>query len=226
MQKGRPDSGPVRQHGLRFLTETVVNIVLPYLIYRYGAPRYGDATALTIAAMPPLLHAAVDFLYRRRVDAFSLFLASGLLLSVLAVMAGGSARMLLLREALIKAVIGTVFLISVLAGRPLIFYLARAVARRGSPEDVAEFEARQGRPRFRRVMKIMTLTWGAGLITAALINSVLVFRLTPARYLIIHHFVSYGIIGCLILWTVLYRRRAEAREEEEKEPDDQTGLRR
>ena len=78
------------------------------------------------------LAAALDRLHRR-LDALSLLVLAGIVLSLLAFFGGGGPRMLQLREKLVTGVIGLAFLASAAVGRPLIYELARAgMARSGS----------------------------------------------------------------------------------------------
>lgn len=203
-----------RQTGARiglFAIEAGVNFALPLLIYDRMAPHYGDVTALLASSLPPLLWSLAEFGSRRRVDALSVLVLAGIALSLLAMLGGGSAKFLQLRENLVSALIGVVFLGSAAIGRPLIYQLARAGLARKSPDDVAAFEARRDTPRFRRVMTVMTLVWGIGLLASSALACALVFALSIHDYMIVSPFVGYGSMGALALWTVWYRRRAQRR---------------
>lgn len=191
--------------------EAGINFGLPILIYDRVAPHSGDVIALMASSLPPLLWSLAEFMRRRRVDALSVLVLAGIGLSLLAMLGGGSAKFLQLRENLVSALIGLVFLGSAVIGRPLIYQLARAGLARKSPEDVAAFEAKRDTPRFRRVMTTMTLVWGVGLLVSSAIACALVFVLSIHDYMIVGPFVGYGSMGVLALWTMWYRRRAQDR---------------
>lgn len=191
--------------------EAGINFGLPILIYDRVALHSGDVIALMASSLPPLLWSFVEFIRRRRVDALSVLVLAGIGLSLLAMLGGGSAKFLQLRENLVSALIGLVFLGSAAIGRPLIYQLARAGLARKSPEDVAAFEAKRDTPRFRRVMTTMTLVWGVGLLVSSAIACALVFVLSIHDYMIVGPFVGYGSMGVLALWTMWYRRRAQDR---------------
>ena len=89
---------------------------------------------------------------------------------------------------------------------PLIYQLARAGLARKSPSEVTAFEAKRESPRFRRIMVIMTLVWGIGLLASSAIACALVFTLSIHDYMIVSPFVGYGSLGALALWTAWYRR--------------------
>lgn len=193
--------------------EVAVNFVAPILVYDRLAPGHGDVIALLASSVPPMLWSLAEFARHRRVDALSVLVVAGIALSLVAMAGGGSARLLQLRENLVTGLIGLAFLVSAALGRPLIYQLARAGLARKSPEEVAAFEAKRNTPRFRRVMTIMTVTWGSGLLASAALACVLVGMLSIHNYMIVSPIVGYGTMGALGLWTVLYRRRAQRRAE-------------
>jgi len=214
--KMRESTGMRPQTGNRIgliAVEAVINFGLPLLIYDRVAPHYGDVVALMVSSLPPMLWSLAEFVRRRRVDTLSILVLAGIALSLLAMLGGGSVRFLQLRENLVTALIGLVFLGSAAIGRPLIYQLARAGLARKSPGEVTDFEAKRDMPRFRRVMTIMTLVWGTGLLASSALACVLVFTLSIHDYMLVSPFVGYGSMGALALWTVWYRRLAQRRAE-------------
>ena len=112
--------------------------------------------------MPPILWSLVEFARHRRLDALSVLVVCGIALSLLAMLGGGGARFLQLREKLVTGLIGLAFVGSALIGKPLVYELARATMRRKSENEAREFEALQVHAGFRRTMTVMTLVWGSG----------------------------------------------------------------
>jgi intracellular septation protein A len=204
-----------RQNGGHILVEALVNFILPFVIYNYAEPSLGDVRALLASSAPPILWSLVEFARHRRLDAVSVLVVSGIALSLLAMLGGGGARFLQLREKLVTGVIGLVFLGSALIGKPLIYELARASMRRKSTAEAEQFEALQVHAGFRRTMTIMTLVWGLGLLADVAVSVVLVFVLSIREYLLVNPILGYGTMGALSLWSFLYgqraRRRGEAR---------------
>jgi intracellular septation protein A len=204
-----------RQNGGHILVEALVNFILPFVIYNYAQPSLGDVRALLASSAPPILWSLVEFARHRRLDAVSVLVVSGIALSLLAMLGGGGARFLQLREKLVTGVIGLVFLGSALIGKPLIYELARASMRRKSTAEAEQFEALQVHAGFRRTMTIMTLVWGLGLLADVAVSVVLVFVLSIREYLLVNPILGYGTMGALSLWSFLYgqraRRRGEAR---------------
>ncbi len=187
--------------------EGLVNFVLPYLIYVRAEPRLGDVHALLASSLPPIVWSLVEFARRRRVDAISMMVLAGIVLSLLAFIGGGSVRFLQLRENLVTGLIGLAFLVSAAIGRPLIYQLARAGKQRASGADLAKFEALRDNWRFKHGMMVMTLVWGFGLLAETVAACVLVYSMSIADYLIVSPFLGYGAMGAMALWTIWYVRR-------------------
>src|SRR5258708_27333967 len=88
----------LRANGAKGALEVAVNFPLPFAIYSYGVSRLGAAPALMAASAPPLLWSVVEFIRERRVDAISILVMSGIVLSLLAFAGGGGVKVLQLRE--------------------------------------------------------------------------------------------------------------------------------
>jgi hypothetical protein len=205
----------LRTNGAGLATEAAVNFVLPYLIFGWAKPHWGEVDALIASSAPPIVWSLVEFARRRRVDALSILVLAGIALSLLAYAGGGGVRMLQLREKLVTGLIGAIFLGSAAIRKPLIYELARAtLARRGSAE-LDGFVALKDNPYFRRTMTVMTLVWGFGLLGEAALAGALVFTMSVKSFLIVGPIIGNVTTGSLALWTFWYsrrqRRKGEAR---------------
>lgn len=187
--------------------EIAVNFALPYVIYRATHGRLGDAHALIAASAPPLIWGILEFVRRRRIDALSLLVLAGIVLSLIAFIGGGGVRFLQLREQLVSAVIGLVFLGSAAIGKPLIYQLAHARIRREAGGQAGWFEALSDDPRFRHVMMTMTLGWGIAFAAQSAACCALVFVLSIKSYLIISPIIGYSALGAMTAWSFWYARR-------------------
>ncbi len=207
----------LRANGVGVATEAAINFVLPYLIFGWAKPYWGEVDALIASSAPPILWSLAEFARHRKVDALSILVLAGIALSLLAYAGGGGVKMLQLREKLVTALIGAIFLGSAAIRRPLIYQLARAtLARRGSA-DLGGFEALKDNPHFRSAMTVMTVVWGVGLVAEAAVAGALVFTMSVRQFLIVGPILGNGTMGALGLWTFWYsrtqRRKGEARRE-------------
>ena len=215
---GSEEAAPAKGRGRLFggiAIELLVNLALPYAIYVKSEGSIGQVHALMAASLPPIVWSVIEFVRKRRLDAISLIAIAGIVLSLLAFLGGGSVRFLQLRENLVTALIGLVFLGSAAVGRPLIYQLARARYLRTSHSEAERLEKlRAESSEFRRNMTVMTLVWGFGLLAESAIACCLVFAMPIAEYLIVGPILAYGATGVLALWTFLrvkrMKRRAQA----------------
>jgi hypothetical protein len=203
-----------------FLLELAVNLLLPWLAYRLAMPHWGETGGLIASAVPPVVWSLVELARFRRVDALSVIVLLGIVLSIGAMALGGSPRMLLLRESLVSGAVGVAFLVSLPMRRPLIFYLARATVARevaGGAERVNALW--DERPTFATRMRMMTAVWGVGLTSETALRSWMAWTWPIERFLVVSPFIGYGIYGGLLIWTLWYRKTLRNR----SGSDTQTG---
>ncbi|MFM0200068.1 hypothetical protein PQR53_09325 [Paraburkholderia fungorum] len=202
-----------------FVLELAVNFLLPWLAYRLALPRLGETGALIASAVPPIVWSLIELVRFRRVDALSVMVVAGIVLSVAAMALGGSPRMLLLRESLVSGAVGVVFLLSLPMRRPLIFYLARATVAREMEGGAERFEALwRERPALVSAMRLMTLVWGLGLTGETALRAWMALTWPIERFLVVSPFIGYGIYGALTLWTLWYRKTMRSRVEVRAQP--------
>ncbi|RKP43391.1 VC0807 family protein [Trinickia fusca] len=195
------------------ILELVVNLLLPWLVYRLALPHFGRVGALYASAVPPLAWSVAEFVKSRRLDALSALVLLGIALSIIFMALGGNPRVLLVRESLVSGAIGTAFLLSLLLEQPLAFYLARATIAREQAGGAARFETLWNeRPRLRASLRLMTLVWGTALTAETLLRCWLAWHWSVERCLIVLPFISYSIYGGLMLWTFWFRGRLRERE--------------
>lgn len=196
------------------VVELGINLLLPWLAYRVALPHWGTIGALYASAVPPVAWSLIEFARSRLVDALSALVLLGIALSLTLMALGGSPRLLLLRESLVSGAIGVVFLLSLAFRKPVVFYLARATVAREHENGEERFEALwRERPNLRLSIRLMTLVWCVGLSAETLLRTWLAWHWPIERYLVISPFISYGIYGGLMLWTIWYRVRLKQRSE-------------
>jgi hypothetical protein len=193
--------------------ELVANLLLPWLAYRLALPHWGEVGALYASAAPPLVWSLVEFTRSRRVDALSALVIFGIALSIITFALGGSARILLVRESLAAGATGIVFLASLLFGKPLIFYLARATVAREQEDGAQRFETFWNEnASLRASLKLMTLVWGVGLTLETVLRFYFAWNWPIERYLVVSPIIGYTIYGGLLAWTFWFRGRLVQRQ--------------
>lgn len=191
-----------------FVAELAVNLVLPWVAYRLAQPSYGEVGGLIASAIPPIAWSLVELARFRRVDALSSIVLLGIALSLAALAFGGGPRVLLMRESLASGAIGVTFLVSLLARRPLVFYLARATVAREMPDGVERFEQLWHAQReFAAAMRMLTIVWGVGMTADAALRTWLAATWPIERFLIVSPILGYSVFGGLLVWTFWFRTR-------------------
>ncbi|MDB5802037.1 MAG: hypothetical protein JWL63_2976 [Rhodocyclales bacterium] len=193
---------------LHLALDLTFNLVLPWLAYKLAEPHWGEFGGLLCSALPPLLWSCAELIRHRRLDALSMMILAGIGLSLFALSLGGNPRLLLVRESLISGLIGIAFLVSAPFSRPLVFHLARAMAKRQSTDEAgSDFDEWWQLQVSQRMLRGITWGWGFGLTAEALLRGWLAWHWSSERFLMLSPFVSYGLIGLLLLWTLWYRKR-------------------
>src|SRR5712672_329853 len=111
---------PVR--GILF--DIALNAIIPLIFYRLSK-RYispSELTALSLSAVFPLAKSVFDLLRSRQFDPISIVVLLSLVTSGVAILFGGSPRILLVRESLFTGVFGLACFGSLLLPRPMMFY--------------------------------------------------------------------------------------------------------
>jgi hypothetical protein len=193
--------------GLKLAAQLGINFVLPYLVYVQAERPLGQMPAFIAASALPMLWALLQFTRRRRLDAFSVLALSGIALSVLAYFGGGGVTFLQIRERLVTAAIGLIFLGSAAIGKPLIYQLARARVRTRPASEANAFDAMRESPVFRRTMMILTLVWGTVLVMEAAVSVGLVFVLPIRQYWLVNPILGCGTLSIATAWTYRYAYR-------------------
>ncbi len=224
----------VARKRLLFGLGLLCNFLLPWGVYRLSEPHFGEAHAIMISAVVPLVWSLIELARNRKVDVISVLVLSGIGLSLVAIAFGGSPKLLLFRESLITGLIGLVMIGSAIIRRPLMRVLVTASARAFSnPEsDMAavlpnklfagareELESYADKPWFLRIMSVMTVVLGLILVVETAVRSVLIFSLPTEKVLLLGPVVKYSAVGLLMLLTLVYFvpavRRGERSDEAE-----------
>ncbi|MGV9308972.1 VC0807 family protein [Nonomuraea sp. NPDC004354] len=199
------------------MNRSIVSVVLwdvAPMVAAYYAGRalgVGEYLAMLAASCVGLLRVGYVAVSKRRLDGFAAFTSSifaiGLVLSLMT----GDEKFILALKSVTTAVVGVIFLGTVIAGRPAAF----AVAKRFGAEDT-ETAARwdvlyAAEPRFRRVYVVMTLVWGVAMLAESAARLPLVYLLPTDVMVTVSTVMLLGTMALLGLWSAWYGKRGELR---------------
>jgi hypothetical protein len=202
---------PPKPNGLPALVRSLlINLLGPYLVYLVAAPHFAPDSPrpLLFSALLPAADFAIVYLRRRSVDVIALIAFVQISAALAITLASSSASASLGGQALTPAMLGLVFAVSALIGKPLIAPLARQTMAGDDPERQARFDAVALLPGARRVFMRLTLAWAVALGLQTLILLVMVRLLGTADYLLVSQVISFSVLGILIWGSIHFGRRA------------------
>jgi hypothetical protein len=189
--------------------------VVPLGVYYAVRPQVGsDATALIIAGAPAAAWVAWQWARRRRIDPIGSIVLFGFIAGVLAsIVLGGDAFVLKVRDSAFTALFGLVCLGSLLATRPLMFFIGRALSAGDDPVRVAAYDTLWTLPTGPRTFRLITAVWGLGLLVEAGGRVVLAEVLPTGPFLAVSPVWSGAAFAGLFAFTVWFGHRARRRGE-------------
>ncbi|MFE9429067.1 VC0807 family protein [Kitasatospora sp. NPDC006697] len=210
-----PPSAPARKGGtaaLGWVISIGFNIVAPILIYNAAHGHTSEYVALLLTGLGPVVDIAIYLAWHRRVDEFAMISLIFVALTVIVSFIGPhDAKLLLAKDSAITALFGLLCLATLAAPRPLMFYFGRKFATDGTPEAVAWWNGLWQYPGFRTVQRNLTIGWGIGYLLEAAIRLVCVYTMSHGAVVTVNSVLPYAVTGLLVLWTITYARRAQAR---------------
>ncbi|SOE99397.1 hypothetical protein SAMN05446635_7412 [Burkholderia sp. OK233] len=202
-------AAPSMKARLRYLSALVVNVAFPWLAYRLAFPHYGQLGALVASALPLIAWMSWDLVRYRHFDALSAIVLVGIVLSLLAMAAGGSAHMRAVEDPMVSGMIGASFLVSLALPRPLVYYLGRSTRAREDHRSVESYEKHwRERPTLVAYVRLMTLVWGLGVTGENLLRSLIIWQWpNDPRSELASVVLRYGAYAGLTAWTFWCRQR-------------------
>jgi len=206
-------SDPVRAAFRGFLLDVALNASCPIVLYRlskrYVSP--SEFTALVVATTFPIGKSIFDIAKRRRVDPVAVIVLLGIGAGAIALLAGGYARLLLVRESFFTALFGLACFGSLLLPRPMMFYFGRYFMTLGDPARRHRYEAAWALPEVRFASRLVTVVWGSVYLGEFAARLALIFLFPVAWVLVISPLLLGSLTLITIVWTFRYAKRARAR---------------
>lgn len=193
--------------------------VLPFAVYPLIRHHLSsDAAALAIVMGFPVAEIAYTRRRRGRFEPIGIIALVGIALGLIgALVSGGDATLLKLRESVITGAFGLFCLGSLPARRPLMWYLGREFATGGDAAKREAFDQVWDMPGSPRRFRIVTAVWGVGLAGEAVVRTILALSLSTGVFLIASFAFNALVLGGLFTFTFLFSRGAERRTRAEME---------
>ncbi len=190
----------------------VINGVLPIVLYQVLRGRGVAAVpALVAGSVFPITYTLWGWARSRSLDLIAGISLVFIVIGALASLVSGSTRFTLIKESFFTGLFGFIFFGSLLAPRPLMFYIARQFATGGVRERMKRWDDLWQYPGFRHPMRVMTAMWGTTFVADAMIRVVLVFVLSTSAFLVASQALFYATFVLTMFATIAYGRRAQRR---------------
>jgi hypothetical protein len=129
----------------------------------------------------------------------------------LAIWAGGSPRLLLMRESLFTAAFGVACFGSLLLPRPMMFHFGRYFIAGDDPVRRRRYQASWALPDVRFTSRLITVVWGTVYLGEFAIRVALIFLVPVAWVLVVSPMLLGSLTLVTIVWTFRYAKRARER---------------
>ena len=192
---------------LRGLARSVfINVVCAYLLYRLLEPRFhsGSLIPLAVSGLLPLFGLTYGVIRQRSIDVIGFFAAEDIAVSLVALLLAHNATSALVGRSLQNAVLGVLFLGSVLIKRPIMLYVARQFVTGNEPSGKARFDQMAARLDARRVYRTMTLIWSLVLFAKSVMSVVIALTCSARQYLVLSPVFAYASDVLLVWWSFRY----------------------
>ncbi|MFJ4922456.1 VC0807 family protein [Streptomyces sp. NPDC088725] len=206
-------------HRLPWMLQLLIDVALTPVVYFGLQGRFGltlmQVSLISIAAGG--VWTGLTLAVTRKVNAVSLSVIGGIAIGAALTGITGNPQFGVAKDSFYTGAFGTALLVSMLAARPLMFYLVRPFATQDNdPALVAEWNQSWSSPLFRRCMNVMTLVWGVGMLIEAASRIVLVMTVPLNTANALSPVLTGVALVTLMTWSGSYGRRAgEARERAE-----------
>jgi hypothetical protein len=206
VQSPRPPIAPI-------VWDIVLNATIPFALYtlskHYISP--SELIALIVATTFPLGKSLYDLLRQAQLDPVAILVLLGIATSGLAMLLGGSPKLLLVRESLFTGALGLACFASLLLPRPMMFYFGRYFIARSEPQVLARFDSSWQLPSVRFSHRLITIVWGSVFLTELLVRIILIYKTSSATVLIASPILLGSLTITTIIWTFRYARQIRFR---------------
>ena len=196
----------------------VFDVAMPIIVFNV-LTHYGISTlyALVVGGVSPAINNLRVWVKARRLQPLGIIVISFLAVGTITSVISGSVFFTLIKGSFLTATFGFICLGSLLAERPLMFYIIRQFVAGDDLERLEWYNGLWQYPRFRSAQRLITMVWGTAYLLEALLRVGFALVLSPAQVVVLSPVMAFGAMICLIAWTRYYslaQREQHIREEQ------------
>jgi intracellular septation protein A len=196
----------------QMLPTLVFDVVMPILAFNV-LTSYGVSTlwALIAGGIFPAINNLRVWARSRRFEPLGIIVMIFLVIGTAASLISGSVFFALIKDSFLTATFGLICLGSLLAERPLMFYIIRQFVAGDDPVRLEWWNSLWQYPNFRAAQRLATAVWGIAYLVEALLRVGFAAVLPPAQVVTISPVMAFGVMILLIAWTRRYMRAVRER---------------
>jgi intracellular septation protein A len=200
------DPEPVGGFSFKQMLPTLVfDVAMPIIAFNLLI-HHGVSTlwALIAGGLFPALNNLRIWARSRRLEPLGIIVMSFLVIGAAASLISGNVFFALIKESFLTAAFGFICLGSLLAERPLMFYINRQFVAGDDPVRLQWWEGLWQYPNFRAAQRVVTAVWGIAYLAEALLRVGFALILSPAKVVALSPLMAFGVLIVLIAWTRRY----------------------
>jgi hypothetical protein len=183
------------------LFDVAMPIVVFNLLARYGVP---TLWALVAGGLSPAVNNLRVWARARRLEPLGIIVMSFLAVGTAVSLISGSVFVALIKDSFMTATFGGICLGSLMAERPLMFFVIRQFVAGDDSARLAWWNGLWQDPEFRAAQRRVTAVWGLVYLVEALLRVGFALTLTPAQVVALSPIMAFGALIALIAWTRRY----------------------
>jgi intracellular septation protein A len=189
----------------QMLPTLVIDVAMPIVAFNL-LTSYGVSTlwALVAGGFFPAINNLRVWVKSRRLEPLGIIVMTFLVIGTAASLISGSVFFALIKESFLTATFGFICLGSLLAERPLMFYINRQFVAGEDPVRLEWWNGLWQYPNFRAAQRVVTAVWGIAYLVEALLRVAFALVLPPAEVVAISPVMAFGVMILLIAWTRRY----------------------
>jgi intracellular septation protein A len=189
----------------QMLPTLVIDVAMPIVAFNL-LTSYGVSTlwALVAGGLFPAINNLRVWVKSRRLEPLGIIVMTFLVIGTTASLISGSVFFALIKESFLTATFGFICLGSLLAERPLMFYINRQFVAGEDPVRLEWWNGLWQYPNFRAAQRLVTAVWGIAYLVEALLRNGFALVLPPAQVVAISPVMAFGVMIVLIAWTRRY----------------------
>ena len=189
----------------QMLPTLVIDVAMPIVAFNLLI-RYGVSTlwALLAGGLFPAINNLRVWARSRRLEPLGIIVMTFLVIGTAASLISGSVFFALIKESFLTATFGFICLGSLLADKPLMFYINRQFVAGDDPVRLEWWNGLWQYPNFRAAQRLVTAVWGIAYLVEALLRVGFALALPPAQVVAISPVMAFGMMIVLIAWTRRY----------------------